>query len=159
MSRLSEIYSDLESMHIGERERSSEIVEQIDNIEGYRTVGHEELADFYRKHHGLFQNDDSGERFRANYFGLVMRESDFPAIQDERPAYNFVVAENRGLEQLTGDRTYAAAIGNGEIEVRDEELWENEDFQEIVSEWSNWRQNQRVLGTFGAEELKVHQNF
>lgn len=151
MSSLSELCSDIESMHIGEREKSSEIVEQIDDIEGYRAVSHEELADFYEMGHGSFS---------GTYFGNVMRgENDLPAIQDERPAYDFVVAEYRGLEQLTEDKTYAAGIGSGEIEVRDEELWENEEFQEIVSEWSDWRQNQRVLGIFGAEDLKVRQNF
>jgi len=151
MSILSELYSDLESMHIGEPEEISGIVEQIDNIEAYEMVDHKELADFYGIGHGSFS---------GTYFGNVRRgENDLPAIQDERPANYFVVAEDEGLYQLTEDKTYAAGISSGEIEVRDEELWENEDFQEIVSEWSDWRQNQRVLGIFGAEELKVHQNF
>ncbi|PSG99131.1 MAG: hypothetical protein BRC29_03320 [Nanohaloarchaea archaeon SW_7_43_1] len=150
MNRLSEIYTDLESMHIGESERTSEMVKEFD-IDEYSAVSHEHLAGLYGMDHGSFS---------GTYFGNVRRgENELPAIQDKRPAYHFVVTEDKGLYQITDDKTYAAGIGSGEIEVRDEELWQNEVFQEVLSEWSEWRDDQNILGTFDTRDLKIHKNF
>jgi hypothetical protein len=150
---ITQMYSTFESWHIGETGKSEELVGQMDEIEGYQAVSYEDLADFY---------DMDELDFIASYIGIgaeQIGEVDLPMIQNDRACSEFIVAEEKGLEQMTEDQTYAAGLGDGEIEVRDEELWENDEFQEIVSEWSDWRQNQKLYGLIDARDLQIHQEF
>jgi len=141
-----EAYDALEWHLLGEEQVFDSILDHVD-LNGYEIVDFEDLA---------------GEKSDLNEADLIMsyemlKDSEISGewyIDGDRSARFFIVEEG----QRPSVDGYAAAVGPGEIEIRDRELAEERGLEEAVEGWKEWREKQN-LGPFKATTPKAHRSY
>lgn len=114
------------------REATSQLEE-----DGYNVVSVYDLEEA-----GLF---GEGPGSRGNYFREV-REGNaaIPTAAESSPAYFFILEEGQDIDDLENDVYRAALDREGNIRIADEELLGEEEFDQFLREWQDWRTSREI---------------
>lgn len=138
------IIQSLEGLAIGEKRRLYSLADRFSELEGYEIINLEDIADRFN----IAEQDLYGYSFDEDPI--------LPGIQDTDAEY-FILEAGR-VDELTQRNSYEAAFAEGRIEVRDEDLWDNQEFRDTVYSWEDWRSNQSILG-LKPSDLRIYKEF
>lgn len=149
MGRFSGLMNDIEGALIREDDMLADFQASIDEIESYEAVDIEQIAGFYGEDSEMFEDRYWEETYKGN--------SSIPVLEDKTAAVGFIIGENTDVESLM-DGFYSAAYRPGKIEVYNEELWRNTEFQRALNDWQEWRTEQ-FIGPKRVKKLEIEKLF